>query len=120
GPTRRDPARHALRHRRQSPGTHRPHRPRHPPRTPRRGRLTGKGRKTRHAPLMANTAAILAAYLGEHRLARPGHDDHLMFFNQHGTKLSPGGIAWIIGKHQARTDDPQLADADRSTWLTNL
>jgi len=76
--------------------------------------LTGKGRKTRHVPLMGNTAAILAAYLAEHRLDKPGHDDHPVFFNQHRAKLSRGGIAWIIRKYQARTDDPQLANADIS------
>ena len=46
--------------------------------------LTGKGRKTRYVPLMDNAAAILAAYLAEHRLDSPGHDDHPVFFNQHG------------------------------------
>jgi len=76
--------------------------------------LTGKGRKTRHVPLMDNTTAILAAYLAEHRLEGPGHDDHPVFFNQHRSKLSRGGIAWIIGKYQASTHDPQLADADIS------
>jgi site-specific recombinase XerD len=76
--------------------------------------LTGKGRKTRHVPLMGNTTAILTAYLAEHRLDTPGHDDHPVFFNQHRTKLSRGGIAWIIRKYQTRTDDPQLADADIS------
>ena len=74
--------------------------------------LTGKGRKTRHVPLMDNTAAILAAYLAEHRLDKPGHDDHPVFFNQHGAKLSRGGITWIIRKYQASTNDPQLANAD--------
>lgn len=76
--------------------------------------LTGKGRKTRHVPLMSNTAAILVAYLREHHLDTPGHDDHPVFFNQHQIKLSRGGIAWIIGKYQARTDNPHLADADIS------
>lgn len=76
--------------------------------------LTGKGRKTRHVPLMMNTAAILAAYLTEHRLDQPGHDDHPVFFNQHRSKPSRGGIAWIISKYQARTKDSQLADADIS------
>ncbi len=76
--------------------------------------LTGKGRKTRHVPLMANTAAILAAYLAEQSLDSPGHDDHPVFFNHHRSKLSRGGIAWIIGKYQASTHDPQLADADIS------
>jgi len=76
--------------------------------------LTGKGRKTRHVPLMGNTTALLAAYLAEHRLDRPGQDDRPVFFNQHGTKLSRGGIAWIIRKYQTKTDDPPLADADIS------
>ncbi|HET9975144.1 MAG TPA: tyrosine-type recombinase/integrase, partial [Streptosporangiaceae bacterium] len=38
--------------------------------------LTGKGRKIRHVPLGHNTAALLAAYLAEHGLDQPGHDDH--------------------------------------------
>ena len=76
--------------------------------------LTGKGRKTRHVPLMINTTTILAAYLAEYRLDRPGHDDHPVFFNQHRTKLSRGGIAWIIGKYQARTEDPPLTAVDIS------
>jgi site-specific recombinase XerD len=76
--------------------------------------LTGKGRKTRHVPLTDNTAALLDAYLAEHRLNRPGHDDHPLFFNQHGGKLSRGGIAWITRKYQAKTADPTLANADIS------
>jgi site-specific recombinase XerD len=76
--------------------------------------LTGKGRKTRHIPLMDSTAALLAAYLAEHRLDKPGHDDHPAFFNQHGTKLSRGGIAWITRKYQAKRNDPPLTDADIS------
>src|SRR6476646_3494691 len=60
---------------------------------------------------MSNTTATLAAYLAEQRLDRPGHDDHPVFFNQHGTKLSRGGIAWIISKYQTRSGDPQLTDA---------
>jgi integrase/recombinase XerD len=72
--------------------------------------LTGKGHKTRHVPLTDNTAALLDAYLAEHRLNRPGHDDHPLFFNQHGRKLSRGGIAWITHKYQAKTADPTLAN----------
>ena len=73
--------------------------------------LAGKGRKIRHVPLGGNTAALLSAYLAEHGLNRPGHDDHPLFVNQHGNKLSRGGIAWIIGKYQARAGDPALAGA---------
>jgi site-specific recombinase XerD len=74
--------------------------------------LTGKGRKTRHVPLSDNTAALLDAYLAERRLNRPGHDDHPLFVNQHGGKLSRGGIAWIIRKYQTNTGDPTLLNAD--------
>ncbi len=73
--------------------------------------LAGKGRKIRHVPLGGNTAALLSAYLAEHGLNLPGHDDHPLFVNQHGNKLSRGGIAWIIGKYQAQAGDPTLAGA---------
>lgn len=61
--------------------------------------LTGKGRKTRHVPIGDNTAALLNAYLTEHGLDRPGHDDHPLFTNQHHRKLSRGGVAWILTKY---------------------
>jgi integrase/recombinase XerD len=76
--------------------------------------LTGKGRKTRHVPIGANTAALLAAYLTERQLDRPGREHHPVFFNQHQTKLSRGGIAWILRKYQARATDPALANAHLS------
>ena len=71
--------------------------------------LTGKGHKTRHVPLAGNTITLLAAYLAEHRLDEPGHDDHPVFYGQHQARLSRGGIAWIIRKYQAQIHDPQLA-----------
>jgi integrase/recombinase XerD len=76
--------------------------------------LTGKGRKIRHVPLGANTAALLSAYLAEHGLDQPGRADHPLFASQHGSKLSRGGIAWIIGKYQTQAGDPALAAADLS------
>ncbi|MGH3236131.1 MAG: tyrosine-type recombinase/integrase [Streptosporangiaceae bacterium] len=76
--------------------------------------LTGKGRKTRHVPLGSNTTALLAAYLAEHGLDQPGHDDHPLFVSQHRSKLTRGGIAWIIGKYQAQTGAPALVGADLS------
>lgn len=74
--------------------------------------LTGKGRKTRHVPLGANTTALLAAYLAERHLDGPGYEDHPVFFNQRGDKLSRGGIAWILHKYRTRAADPTLAIAD--------
>ncbi|HEU5391442.1 MAG TPA: tyrosine-type recombinase/integrase, partial [Streptosporangiaceae bacterium] len=76
--------------------------------------LTGKGAKIRHVPLGGNTAALLSAHLAEHGLDQPGHDDQPLFTSQHGSRLSRGGIAWIIGKYQARAGDPALARADVS------
>jgi integrase/recombinase XerD len=76
--------------------------------------LTGKGGKTRHVPLGANTAALLGAYLAEQGLDQSGHNNHPLFTNQHHTKLGRGGIAWILDKYQARTDDPALAASDVS------
>jgi site-specific recombinase XerD len=76
--------------------------------------LTGKGRKTRHVPLTGNTVTLLRTYLTEHGLDRPGHDDHPLFFNQHEGKLSRGGIAWLLRKHQTGTGDPTLVNADLS------
>jgi integrase/recombinase XerD len=76
--------------------------------------LTGKGRKTRHVPIDANTTALLAAYLTERQLDSPGHDDRPVFFNQHHAKLSRGGIAWILRKYQAQAGDPALPGAQLS------
>lgn len=76
--------------------------------------LTGKGCKTRHVPLDANTTALLAAYLTEQHLGGPGTEDHPVFFNQHAVKLSRGGIAWILAKYQARVADPALTHAHLS------
>ena len=74
--------------------------------------LTGKGAKIRHVPLGGNTAALLSAYLAEYGLDQAGHDDYPLFASQHRSKLSRGGVAWIIRKYQARTGDPALTSAD--------
>ena len=58
--------------------------------------LTGKGRKTRHVPIGANTVALLANYLAEFGLDKPGRDSYPVFFNQQHAKLSRGGVAWIL------------------------
>lgn len=73
--------------------------------------LTGKGRKTRHVPIDQNTTVLLADYLAEHQLDRPERADYPLFYNQHRSKLSRGGIAWILHKYQAQAGDPTLASA---------
>ena len=82
--------------------------------TPAIAALTGKGNKTRHVPLGDNTTALLRAYLAEHRLDTKDRSDRAVFANQHGNKLSRGGIAWIIRKYQALTADPVLVNAELS------
>jgi integrase/recombinase XerD len=79
--------------------------------------LTGKGRKTRHVPIDTNTTALLTAYLAERQLDSPGHDDHPVFYGQHRSKLSRGGIAWILRKYQAQATDPALASARLSPHI---
>jgi len=71
--------------------------------------LTGKGRKTRHVPLGASAAALLGAYLAENSLDKPGHHDHPLFFSQHHTRLSRGGIAWITAKYHTQAGGPAAA-----------
>lgn len=65
--------------------------------------LTGKGNKSRHVPLGANTAALQANYLIEFHLDMPGRDGYPVFFNQRHAKLSRGGVTWIIDKYRALT-----------------
>ncbi|MGH3898395.1 MAG: tyrosine-type recombinase/integrase [Pseudonocardiaceae bacterium] len=79
--------------------------------------LTGKGHKTRHVPIGANTTTLLTAYPTDRHLDSPSHDDHPVFFNQHRTKLSRGGIAWILRKHQAQATDPSLANTRLSPHI---
>lgn len=55
--------------------------------------LTGKGRKTRHVPLVGNTVALLDTYMTEHHLNAPGRETYPVFYNQRHLKLSRGGIA---------------------------
>jgi site-specific recombinase XerD len=70
-------------------------------------RVVGKGRKERSTPLEKRTITVLRAWLQEPWLCKTGH----LFTTTRGSKLSPDGIQYIIGKHAivARKACPSLA-----------
>ena len=61
--------------------------------------LTGKGRKTRHVPILSNTVELLRSYMRENRLLQNEKLDAPLFFNQRNTKLTRGGISHILQKY---------------------
>ncbi len=75
-------------------------------------RLTGKGRKTRIVPLMANTVAMLSDYMREHQLLLSERRDQPLFFNRYRRPLSRSGIRYLLDKYyqQAREQRPTLPD----------
>jgi len=63
--------------------------------------LTGKGRKTRHVPILGNTVGLLRSYMQEYHLLQNGKLDTPLFFNQRHTKLTRGGVNYILHKYAA-------------------
>jgi site-specific recombinase XerD len=61
--------------------------------------LTGKGRKTRHVPIMENTVKLLRSYMEENALFHNGSQDIPLFFNQRRSKLTRGGVSHILHKY---------------------
>lgn len=74
--------------------------------------LTGKGRKTRHVPLMGGTVALLQRYWTEWRLGDNGRQDDPVFANRQRQPLTRRGVAFILDRYvaQARESVPGLPD----------
>jgi site-specific recombinase XerD len=61
--------------------------------------LAGKGRKTRHVPIMKQTALLVISYIKEQKIDSAEKSDHPLFFNTRKEKLTRQGIAYIISKY---------------------
>ena len=74
--------------------------------------LTGKGNKVRRVPLMKNTLILLQNYLQEHSLDKDWKKDYPLFINNHRSKLTKEGIAYIISQYvgSARKISPSMPE----------
>lgn len=61
--------------------------------------ITGKGRKSRHVPIVGQTVKLLELYLKEQKLTSPDKLEHPLFFNKQGLKLTRQGITYILKKY---------------------
>ena len=70
----------------------------------------GKGAKKRLVPVEDNMMKLLNQYMEEYRLNRLGKEDHPLFYNCHGGRLTSAGITYILKKYasQARLIHPAL------------
>lgn len=77
--------------------------------------LTGKGRKTRHIPIMSNTEAVLRQYMTEARLLQNGMQDRPLFCNRQKGKMTREGVAFILDKYVTRARAVSLTIPDKVT-----
>ena len=77
--------------------------------------LTGKGRKTRHVPIMSNTEAVLRQYMTENHLLQNGAQDRPLFCNRQHRKMTREGVAFILDKYVAQARAVSSAIPDKVT-----
>lgn len=82
--------------------------------TPELIRLTGKGRKVRSVPILAQTVRLLVDYLHENNLDRPECSESFVFRNHRGAGLSRSGVRHILHKHA------ECVRAERSSMPSTL
>ena len=74
--------------------------------------LTGKGRKSRHVPLMHNTAELLRRYMQEHALGLAKTQDRPVFVNRQCSKMTRAGVSYILRNYSetARKQSPIIPE----------
>ena len=75
--------------------------------TPAQVHLTGKGRKTRVVPLMAETVRTLDEYLNERHLRDQNRLDEPLFVNRYNARLSRSGVWYIVAKYSRQAHQQQ-------------
>jgi len=70
----------------------------------------GKGAKKRLVPIEDNMMKLLTQYMEENKLNRYGKENHPLFYNTHGGKLTTAGVTYVIKKYAtpARIINPGL------------
>lgn len=59
-------------------------------------KIVGKGRKERIVPLQNEQVDLLKAYMQENKLLEPHQNQHPLFFNYWGKKLTRSGVNFIL------------------------
>ena len=73
-------------------------------------KIVGKGRKERIVPLQNEQVDLLKAYMQENKLQEPHQNQHPLFFNCWGKKLTRSGVNYILKSYadMARKINPEL------------
>src|ERR1700674_2128143 len=80
-------------------------------------RLIGKGRRERCTPIAKSTLAVLKAWLREPQRG----DEHVLFPNAKGERLSVHGVQYLLNKHRVTASNacPSLKHKRVQPWRSN-